>query len=901
MELDVEVHQRTSSLTLHQKGLEFKRCAVSNDKAHMRIVECSGWDVDEINQKVQFHFSESISPGPARFHLAWQVDLSKIRPPVRGEKGWSGLYVLHEGPDQYHHITQFEPCNARQCYPCFDQPCTKMTFRLTLSNIPQGLTALSNTEVQTEKVEDIVAGNNQSPRKTVTFHKTRPIATYLTAWVVGTFKTTSKELVLPNFELENANAQRSVQIRVHIPPSFGDGEYAMLLACKSVEFFTRSFHVDYPYAKMDNVATPLHPLLGMENWGLITYLSGYLDTGPSTNTDRRKRIARLVGHEVVHQWFGNSTSVAWWSFLYLKEGFARLLEYVFVDDLFPEWQYWNHFLSDIRQQVLEMDEKRDTHPIERRIDHPPEIFKNVDTICYAKGACVLRQLWSYLGKESFFKALQIYLKRHKDECATPNLLWQALTEACNNTVDVSYLMESWVKWPGHPIVRARRDPSTGIMYLEQLLCEEQDGDLEHLGVPRDEDHRTRFVIPIVARIKGVTHKFLMTQGVMRVDLAGTHSDFVLLNKDACGFYRVHYGEDLLASLIAENGSDLQECELFNILDDTLFFFLERGGSGISATVLVNLITLTLSCVKSHYLWQVLIPRLSQLMTALEMTSAYGHVATALRPYVNAFYEFVKTPDGAEFIERGQLKYLELLLTQVCSALDPWSLQLQSAAEDSLFQMSQPTPVTDPRTLTAILHPLMLWTRQPITCESACDAVLRVARDAENPDWGKEFLMDILWKGRSDRILRVLLTNVNLQNYARLLRAVNTRFLAQAMSDECNKKVLANDVSRDQVREILTLADGILSDPATHEVREVFQGFSYRSPSKRSYGDLLKRDRSSSLGPKHSPRGAGSTAGDTNNNKNYVPWHKYVVFGAVMVGAAVIGLGAYRLISQQKQT
>jgi hypothetical protein len=50
-----------------------------------------------------------------------------------------------------------------------------------------------------------------------------------------------------------------------------DCDYALDLACDCMSFFTRQFEVNYPYPKLDNVSTPLHPLLGMENWGLITY------------------------------------------------------------------------------------------------------------------------------------------------------------------------------------------------------------------------------------------------------------------------------------------------------------------------------------------------------------------------------------------------------------------------------------------------------------------------------------------------------------------------------------------------------------------------------------------------------------------------------------------------------
>ena len=68
-----------------------------------------------------------------------------------------------------------------------------------------------------------------------------------------------------------------------------------------------------------------------------------------------------------------------------KEGFARLLEYVFIENQFPEWEYWKHFQMEICGSVLEKDEDFDaTHPIEMAIHVPSEIFGNVDLIWYAK-------------------------------------------------------------------------------------------------------------------------------------------------------------------------------------------------------------------------------------------------------------------------------------------------------------------------------------------------------------------------------------------------------------------------------------------------------------------------------------------------------------------------------------
>lgn len=42
---------------------------------------------------------------------------------------------------------------------------------------------------------------------------------------------------------------------------------------------------------------------------------------------RQQDVAELTLHEVGHMWFGNTITVAWWDNFWLKEGFARYLQY----------------------------------------------------------------------------------------------------------------------------------------------------------------------------------------------------------------------------------------------------------------------------------------------------------------------------------------------------------------------------------------------------------------------------------------------------------------------------------------------------------------------------------------------------------------------------------------------
>ena len=70
--------------------------------------------------------------------------------------------------------TQFEACEARRAFPCFDEPNLKASFEFEVE-IPDDLVALSNMPEKT------VTKGRKDGLKKVAFEKTPAMSTYVSA------------------------------------------------------------------------------------------------------------------------------------------------------------------------------------------------------------------------------------------------------------------------------------------------------------------------------------------------------------------------------------------------------------------------------------------------------------------------------------------------------------------------------------------------------------------------------------------------------------------------------------------------------------------------------------------------------------------------------------------------
>ena len=458
-------------------------------------------------------------------------------------------YTSQDGEERYMAVTQFEATDARRAFPCWDEPARKATFSVEMV-VPDGRKALSNMPVVSS--EELAAGGT-----TVVFDKTPIMSTYLLAFVVG------------EFEKITDKTESGVEVNVWTPMGLtAEGEFPMMVACKTLDYFTKFFDEAYPLPKMDMIAISDFAAGAMENWGLVTYRSTLLLYNEArTSLVDKQRIAYVVCHELAHQWFGNLVTMEWWTHLWLNEGFATWVGWLAVDHIFPEWKIWEQFIGNEFESALELDSLRSSHPIEVECKTSADVNEIFDAISYSKGASVIRMLVSVLSVETFQTGLRIYLKKHKYGNALSEDLWDALTVASKQ--DVKALMNTWTRETGYPVLKLSlaEDGDTVVGEQQRFFA----------TGPTSEETPT-WPIPLGAfGANGAVGEKIWKakQGPIGATLTGS-GGWIKANATLNTLYRVGYSNDLLAKL-SPHVKTLSATDRVGLVSDA--FALAKAGYG----------------------------------------------------------------------------------------------------------------------------------------------------------------------------------------------------------------------------------------------------------------------------------------------------------------------------------
>jgi len=142
------------------------------------LAKASEITYDKTSERVSLRFSQEIAPSDVVLSINFTGTMNNAMSGFYRSKytpvGEPAADTPKDGDFYYMLSTQFESCDARRAFPCFDEPNLKATFDFEIE-IPKGQTALSNMPIRSER------DGSHSGLKFVTFEKTPVMSTYVSS------------------------------------------------------------------------------------------------------------------------------------------------------------------------------------------------------------------------------------------------------------------------------------------------------------------------------------------------------------------------------------------------------------------------------------------------------------------------------------------------------------------------------------------------------------------------------------------------------------------------------------------------------------------------------------------------------------------------------------------------
>ncbi|XP_041649467.1 aminopeptidase N-like [Cheilinus undulatus] len=545
-------------------------------------------------------------------------------------QGFYRSEYMEDGVEKVAATSQMQATHARKVFPCFDEPAMKAVFNVSIIHDPNTVALSNGREIATE--DSIIDG--VLVRKT-TFEPTRRMSSYLLALIVCDF--TSIQLTQSEDVLVRIWARKKAI-------DDGQGEYALKVTEPILQFYEQYYNVPYPLSKSDQIALPDFGAGAMENWGLITYRETDLLYDPFMSSNGNKeRVTSVIAHELAHQWFGNLVTVRWWNDLWLNEGFATYVSYLGADHAEPSFNIKDMIILKEVHKVFAVDALASSHPLTRREDEvntPAQISEMFDPISYSKGASVIRMLSEFLSEPVFARGLNSYLNTFAFSNTVYKDLWDHLQQAVDNTPNMQIpstihdIMNRWILQMGFPVVTV--DTQTGSITQKHFLLDPDS------VVERPSEFNYTWIVPIKWMKTGAEQQqyWLLNKTDTYDEMRVSGEDWILLNTNASGYFRVNYdlhNWDRLLALLNTNHEAVSVINRAQIIDDA--FNLARAK--IITTTLALRTTKYLSMERDYIPWMSALGNLNYYILMFDRTEVYGALQAYLKKQIQPLFEHFK--------------------------------------------------------------------------------------------------------------------------------------------------------------------------------------------------------------------------------------------------------------------
>jgi aminopeptidase N len=316
--------------------------------------------------------------------------------------GW----VAYDGENCPCAFVLSEPDGAANFYPVNDHPLDKATYTLSVT-VPKPLEVAMNGTLQA-----VIHGGDST---TTVTEVTSPMASYLTT------------ISIADFDLIEEEGESGVPIRNYFEVGVPDEQRAYFDQQDEMISYYESVFGDYPFDSYGAVVVNTDAGSALETQTLSIFGVDMLPL------DDAFYAISTVAHELAHQWFGDSVSVADWSDIWLNEGFATYAEGLWFehDEGAESLDTW---VRDVYDYIATSEGI--VPPGNPAAD---DLFNDG---VYYRGALALHALRLQVGDDAFFEILQTWAERYKDGNATTDD-FIALAEEISGA-DLADFFDAWL-------------------------------------------------------------------------------------------------------------------------------------------------------------------------------------------------------------------------------------------------------------------------------------------------------------------------------------------------------------------------------------------------------------------------------------------------------------------------
>ncbi|RZU53904.1 peptidase M1-like protein [Krasilnikovia cinnamomea] len=323
--------------------------------------------------------------------------------PISGRWGDIGWDELTDGA-----LVASQPNGAPSWFPCNDQPSDKATFRV----------ALTTSSLYTVLVTgDLVSRRRGAGSTTWVYERREPTAPYLMSVQIGRY-------VMVDLAVGGVVQRAAIPPAVRVRFAHDFGRHGEIMEALQRLFGPYPFNEYVVVVADDELDDPIEAQ-GMSVFG-------------SNHVDGRRTHERLVVHELAHQWFGNSLTVADWRHIWLNEGFAT----------YAEW-LWSGVCGDLSTDALaaHWHARVAARPMDVTLANPG-VEKMFDQRIYKRGALTVHALRKRVGDESFFALLRAWTAEHRHATVTTEQFREHAQRFAREPLDD--LFTAWLDRPALP-------------------------------------------------------------------------------------------------------------------------------------------------------------------------------------------------------------------------------------------------------------------------------------------------------------------------------------------------------------------------------------------------------------------------------------------------------------------